>query len=46
MQTGALGTMMTGSGSSIFSLFDDIKKAYAALEHFRKQHYFAVLINL
>jgi 4-diphosphocytidyl-2-C-methyl-D-erythritol kinase len=46
MQTGALGTMMTGSGSSIFSLFDDIKEAYAALEHFRKQHYFAVLINL
>ena len=45
MQTGALGTMMTGSGSSIFSLFDDVKKAYDALYHFRNQHYFAVLIN-
>ena len=29
MQTGALGTMMTSSGSSIFSLFDDIKKVAA-----------------
>lgn len=46
LNTECLGAMMSGSGSSVFALYDNIKKAYSALEHFRKQHYFAVLINL
>ncbi|MEG0019358.1 MAG: 4-(cytidine 5'-diphospho)-2-C-methyl-D-erythritol kinase, partial [Oscillospiraceae bacterium] len=37
LELGALGSLMTGSGSAVFGLFDDEKKAEAAVMYFRGQ---------
>jgi 4-diphosphocytidyl-2-C-methyl-D-erythritol kinase len=41
-----LGTLMSGSGSSVFALYATPSAAYLALNKFRKQHFFSVLIRM
>lgn len=45
-QTGAVGTLMSGSGSTVFGLYDSKDTAVRAMNHFRMQRYFAVTLNL
>ncbi|MEG1800701.1 MAG: 4-(cytidine 5'-diphospho)-2-C-methyl-D-erythritol kinase, partial [Oscillospiraceae bacterium] len=35
LEQGALGSLMTGSGSAVFGLFDNGEKAEAAVSYFR-----------
>lgn len=42
----SLGAMMTGSGSSLFSLYEEESQALKKLAAFRKKKYFAVLLKL
>lgn len=45
-EAGAVGTLMSGSGSTVFGLFDSRDAAVRAMNHFRAQRYFAVALSL
>ncbi len=44
--TNCLGALMSGSGSSVFAIYNNKKEAHNALDYFRNQHYFSVLVYL
>ena len=43
LECGALGAMMSGSGPSVFGVFDDIKKAEKTVSEIKKHGYFAII---
>jgi len=46
LTSGAVGSMMSGSGSSVFGLYDNLEKSSKAMEIFRKYSYFATTSKL
>lgn len=45
MKKGALGAMMSGSGPTVFAIFDDTEKAREAVSYFRKKRYRSFLTS-
>lgn len=45
-ETGAVGTLMSGSGSTVFGLYDSKDVCMKAMNHFRFNKYFAVALDL
>ncbi len=45
-ETGAVGTLMSGSGSTVFGLYDSKELAVRAMNHFRSERLFAVALDL
>lgn len=46
LQRGATGAMMSGSGATVFGLYDDEEKAKNAMTHYREQRFFSTVTPL
>lgn len=46
LQRGATGAMMSGSGATVFGLYDDEKKAKEAMSYYRSQKFFSTVTPL
>ena len=45
-ETGAVGTLMSGSGSTVFGIYDSKDLCLRAMNHFRANKNFAVALDL
>jgi len=43
--TGAIGSLMSGSGSTCFGIYHDVSSARNAEEFFKKKNYFTKVVN-